>query len=94
MFLLFFLTCPSENDRKNEFSMLAHDEELDELCTQHHFKSWSQRLARVEVGRKPVSAKSARQTGSRGYLAGDPAVLRGVHDGVSRARGSPGRRRR
>ena len=47
---------PSENDRKTNFRCSLNDEELDELCTQHRFESWSRRLKRVEVWQKPVSA--------------------------------------
>ena len=40
---------PSENDRKTIFRCSLNDEELDELCTQHRFESWSQKLKSFEV---------------------------------------------
>ena len=47
---------PSENERKTNLRCSLNDEELDELCTQHRFESWPQRLKRVEVWQKPLSA--------------------------------------
>ena len=42
--------------QKTNFRYSLNDEELDELCTQHRFESWSRRLVRVEVWRKRVIA--------------------------------------
>ena len=58
---------PSENDRKTNFRCSLNNEELDELCTQHRFEPWSQRLKRIEVWQKPVSAKSAKRTALMGF---------------------------